>query len=294
MKKTEGRFSILPYRAVVDGDLNETDFRVLATIGLFLNRDKEGWPMQSTLADMLDKSQPTIARSIKRLETAGYIRSRKKFEGKPGTHKVYQVVFDETGVVNNDDSGMIKFDDSGYSPKERISGYSPKERISGYSPKERISHKNNPEEQPNNNMFEDAWKLYGSTKLKANQQKKPAKAEWPRAVKRAGSEQKILDAIQIEISERTNLAPGQFMRSLPAMHRWLKNDEWQDALDRGSPQSPPESAEALLIENLFTKLASDGEWAGGRYDLLHPQDVDADYPDHFYEKFGIRKPGELV
>lgn len=280
----EGRFSILPYRAVIDSDLNETDFRVLATIGLFLNRQKEGWPMQSTLADMLGKSQPTVARSIKRLEASGYIRSRKKFEGRPGTHKVYQVVFDEIGMSKNDNSGTIKFDDSGYSPKERISGYSPKERI---------SHKNSPVEHPNNNMFEEAWKLYCSTRLKANQQKKPAKAEWPRAVKRAGSEQKILDAIQIEIFERTNMAPGEFVRNLPAMHRWLKGDQWNDALERGSPSKPSANETERLVENLFIKLAMDGEWAGARYDLKDPRQF-AEYPPELYEKHGIQRPGDLV
>ena len=212
--KGQGRFSQVPAEAVLDKDLTETDFRVLSIIGLYLNRDKEAWPMQSTIADQLGKSSTTVNRAIKRLEAKGYIRSRKKYEHQPGTHRVYQVVFEQPGIGKNDHSGI--------------------------SSKGRTSHKNNPIEQPNNNnvsflKFEQAYKLYNSTDNKVNQVKATAKTAWQKAVKKTDPEI-ILSAIQAEVDARSN--SEQWIPALPQMQRWLKEERWESIETTTKPETP--------------------------------------------------------
>ena len=158
--KGQARFSQVPAEAVLDQDLTETDFRVLSIIGLYLNRDKEAWPMQSTVADQLGKSSTTVNRSIKRLEEKGYVRSRKKYEDRPGTHRIYQVVFEQPGIGKNDHSGISSI-----------------ERTSGISSKGRTSHKNNPIEQPNKNMSDLAKSLWDMSPQKARGRSSQAKVK---------------------------------------------------------------------------------------------------------------------
>ena len=140
MAKNQGRFSQIPHAAVRDTELSSTEFKVLAVIGLYLNQDHEAWPMQSTIAEVAGKSQGTVQRAIKVLEEKGYVRSRKKWPDRPGTHKCYQVVFDLCGPSSseNDGSGIVKNDGSGNSSMDAYP-----DMRSG-----RISHKNTPDEQP--------------------------------------------------------------------------------------------------------------------------------------------------
>lgn len=96
--------------------------------------------------------------------------------------------------------------------------------------------------------FESAWKLYQSCPLKAGQVKKLAKSQWSRAVKRAGDAGPILKAIAAEVAARRS--PEGFVANLPAMHRWLSGDRWQDALR----EAEAAQAGAAAIE------VADDEW----------------------------------
>ena len=82
--------------------------------------------------------------------------------------------------------------------------------------------------------FEDAWNLYRSCKLKARQTKKLAKAQWPKAIKKADPEI-IMSAIKREVSDRDN--PKEFVPNLPDMHRWLRDERWQD-VEAVTPEQP--------------------------------------------------------
>ena len=96
-------------------------------------------------------------------------------------------------------------------------------------------NKEEPEENRKHNVsFEDAWNLYRSCKLKARQTKKLAKAQWPKAVKKADPET-ILKAIKREVSDRDN--PKEFVPNLPDMHRWLRDERWQD-VEAVTPEQP--------------------------------------------------------
>ena len=104
--------------------------------------------------------------------------------------------------------------------------------------------------------FEKAWKLYQSCPLKAGQTKKLAKAQWPKAVKRAGGADAILKSLERDVAARIN--PEGFIASLPDMHRWLSRDKWQDV----EPEAEPVSTE--LTQDQWSRAmrhwVDTGEW----------------------------------
>lgn len=105
--------------------------------------------------------------------------------------------------------------------------------------------------------FETAWKLYQSCPLKAGQTKKLAKAQWPKAVKRAGGADPILKALQRDVAARVN--PEGFIGSLPDMHRWLSRDKWQDGDDAPAPLQASELTEAEWV-NAMRHWVDTLEW----------------------------------
>ncbi len=90
--------------------------------------------------------------------------------------------------------------------------------------------------------FEAAWKLYQSCPHKAGQTKKLAKAQWPKAVKRAGGSDPILKALAL-VAAKQRTAEG-FVENLPDMHRWLSREKWADALVQAAPIETAEMTEA--------------------------------------------------
>lgn len=120
------------------------------------------------------------------------------------------------------------------------------------------SYKEEPEENRKSNVdFEDAWVLYKSAPLKAGQTKKLAKAAWSKAVERAGSPERILTAIRADVDARTN--PEGFIAPLPDMHRWLKNERWEDA----ERETQPEPVAELPVDawrEAMRKFVDHGTW----------------------------------
>jgi len=136
--------------------------------------------------------------------------------------------------------------------------------------------------------FEEAWKLYNSTKMKVGQTKKPAKAQWPRAVKRAGDPERLLKAISSEVAKRRN--PKAFIANLPDMHRWLRDDRWQDAEREAKPTRAPLAPDRQLsgLEQAFQHFARTGEWTGDRLGhALPPTHPSASYDRELYTRFGV-------
>lgn len=110
---------------------------------------------------------------------------------------------------------------------------------------------------PQADAFEQAWKIYQSCPHKAGQTKKLAKAQWPKAVKRAGGTAPLLKAIEAVAAKQRN-AEG-FVENLPDMHRWLARDKWQDVL----PSSEPAPAAEMTTEDWQRAMrhwVDTGEW----------------------------------
>ena len=270
MIKNQCRFSQIPHGAVLDDRLKPTDFKILAVIGLYLNQDKEAWPTQESIASDAGKSASTVQRSIKILEALGYIRSRKKWPDKPGTHKCYQVVFEPPRTVKNDVSETSKNDASGNPSIERVSG---NPSMSGFPIG--TTQLNNPKEKCD--LFEKAWKLYNSSPLKARQTKKRAAQAWAVAVRKVGADRlmaSIAKEVELAIAAKRRTA---FHPNLPDMHRWLSQERWADLesaeQETIKPDAPTESQWRSAIEVWMANGRAG--WVGGKFGPA------PDQPDYF-------------
>lgn len=103
------RFFMGPAGAATDDRLNMTDLRVLCILGTFTNN--KGWcfPLQETLAKLLHRSRPVVNASLKRLETCGYIESKKKPGG--ANRKLYRVVLDVREDVHDLPEGLFEVEE---------------------------------------------------------------------------------------------------------------------------------------------------------------------------------------
>lgn len=219
---TQARVSITPSDAWADQRLTPLQCRLLGLIGSYLGKDHKAWPSQSTLATQLGVSRKAVNQGVKALQDYGYIEVEKRTREDGGyTSNCYFVVMDPR---NRDVTPMLP---EGYTPCNPFE-VTPPVTPEGYT--------KDPMERPKEEQvsFDDAWNVYRSCKLKARQTKKLAKAQWVKAIKKADPED-ILKAIRKEVSDRTN--PDGFIPSLPDMHRWLRDERWQD-VEHQSPEQP--------------------------------------------------------
>jgi len=92
---SNARFSILQSKAVEDDTISDPQFRTLAALGCF--GDKDGWcfPSLKTLAAKLHKSPQAVSKDIGRLTELGYLEKHPRFD-KDGSRKsnLYRIKFD--------------------------------------------------------------------------------------------------------------------------------------------------------------------------------------------------------
>lgn len=92
---SNARFSILQSRAVEDKRISNSQFRTLAALGMY--GDKNGWcfPKLKTLADLLGKSRQAVNRDLLELRDLGYIEIYHQYREDGGLqHNKYRLVFD--------------------------------------------------------------------------------------------------------------------------------------------------------------------------------------------------------
>lgn len=94
---SNARFSILQARAVSDKRVSDAQFRSLAALGCY--GDKDGWcfPGLKTLGSDLHKSPQAVSKDLCALVEAGYIEKHPRFD-KDGSRKsnLYRLKFDPT------------------------------------------------------------------------------------------------------------------------------------------------------------------------------------------------------
>jgi DNA-binding transcriptional MocR family regulator len=166
---------------------------LLGLIGSYLGKDHTAWPSQSTLARDLGVTRKAVNEGIKALVTYGYVQAQTRYREDGGqTSSVYFVVMDPVDRVAAE----------GYTPSNRgVTPPSP-ERATPCNPMEVTPPvtsggytKDTIERTKEEDAFEEAWKAYQASPLKANQTKKLAKAQWPKAVAKAGDARILLAAI---------------------------------------------------------------------------------------------------
>lgn len=93
---TNARFSVLQARAVSDPDISDAQFRTLAALGMYA--DKDGWcyPSLTTIGKNRNKSKQAAGRDIIALKKAGYleVQSRYDSETKSRHSNLYRLKFD--------------------------------------------------------------------------------------------------------------------------------------------------------------------------------------------------------
>ena len=80
-RNLEGRYAITPSSVVDDNRLNTTDIAVLVAMGTYATPDRPAFPYASDIARRLGISDRTASRSIKRLESCGYL-TRTTYNGR--------------------------------------------------------------------------------------------------------------------------------------------------------------------------------------------------------------------
>lgn len=103
------RFSILQSGAVSDKNISDAQFRTLAALAIY--GDKDGWcyPKLMTLAKLLGKSRQAVSRDIQALKKLGYIEIQAQFKERAQTSNLYRLIFDtplspELTPLNVDDT----------------------------------------------------------------------------------------------------------------------------------------------------------------------------------------------
>jgi hypothetical protein len=92
---SNARFSIMQSRAVEDAEISNSQFRTLAALGMF--GDKDGWcfPKLSTLAALLHKSKQAVSKDLQMLCELGYVDIKKQFRPDGSQqHNLYRLLFD--------------------------------------------------------------------------------------------------------------------------------------------------------------------------------------------------------
>jgi hypothetical protein len=103
-KMSNARFSILQARAISDKRISDAQFRTLAALGMYA--DKNGWcfPSLKTLGVDLNKSPQAVGRDTIALRKLGYLQVKNRYDAK--THSrhsnLYRLLFD----FNVDDSTL--------------------------------------------------------------------------------------------------------------------------------------------------------------------------------------------
>ncbi len=77
-KQHQGRFSIVPARAVEDRRLGPAPFRVLAALGTFSDKDGWCWPSMTTVATQLSTRRQVVQRHVQELAKLGYIEIQRQ------------------------------------------------------------------------------------------------------------------------------------------------------------------------------------------------------------------------
>ncbi|MEL6859287.1 MAG: helix-turn-helix domain-containing protein [Pseudomonadota bacterium] len=269
---TQARVSITPSDAWADQRLTPLQCRLLGLIGSYLGKDHRAWPSQSTLADQLGVSRKAVNDGVKALKKYGYVQVEKRVREDGGqTSNCYFVLMDprSRGGDTPSEASVTPLSPQGDTPCNPIEVTPP------VTP-EGDTHKKDPIERPNEDTvcFEDAWKAYNRSPKKAHQKKVPAQKAWAKAIKKADPEI-ILKAIEREVEDRIN--PRGWIGSLPDMHRWLRDEGWQDV--NFPEQAPAPEPTRQDWEQWANHLSTFGEWlpgsvpAPGHPDCKIPKDL---------------------
>lgn len=245
------------------------------------------FPDQQRLADEAEVNVRTVERGLKWLEERGYIKRETRHLGRgKGSETHFELSFlhptfcpVQLNAPDNDDkctrhsrqldptpmSGEYRKPESNRNIPEENKGRTsstsdPRLPDKNLSDGELFETGEGVEKQEDHPEFDQAWKLYNSSPLKANQIRKKAEAAWKVAVRKVPA-RLILKAIADEVDRRVDFksrkAEGraqrdEFVPPLPAMHRWLQDERFNDVLDQlqSETEGETEGPEEILARRV--------------------------------------------
>lgn len=86
------QWSIIPVRALLDRDLNQTELRVIAALCIFTNSYGVCWPGVETVGKVIGSDKATVSRVMARLVKKGYVRRLEPRD--------YQMEYAKFGKIN--------------------------------------------------------------------------------------------------------------------------------------------------------------------------------------------------
>ncbi len=93
---SNARFAILQATAVKDKRINDSQFRTLAALGMYADKNGWCWPSLKTLSVDLGKCYQAIGRDTIALRKLGYLETKGRFNEKTGARQtnLYRLIFD--------------------------------------------------------------------------------------------------------------------------------------------------------------------------------------------------------
>ena len=109
---SNARFSITPSGAVSDKRISDAQFRTLAALGVFGDKNGWCWPGLKVLADMLGKSKQAVSKDIQYLKKIEVIEVYKRFnqETKSQRSNKYRILFDTPSTPEVDPPSTVEVD----------------------------------------------------------------------------------------------------------------------------------------------------------------------------------------
>ena len=102
--------------------------------------------------------------------------------------------------------------------------------------------------EPKDPIFEQFWRTYNSSRNKAGQSKTKAKEEWPKAIKKVDSPQKLIEAAQKAINDQSVQmeVKGESLM-LPDCFRWLRDERFEALLEPVTVMQEQHSDKPLIL-----------------------------------------------
>ena len=93
---SNARFAILQATAVKDKRINDSQFRTLAALGMYADKNGWCWPSLKTLSVDLGKCYQAVGRDTIALRKLGYLETKGRFNEKTGARQtnLYRLIFD--------------------------------------------------------------------------------------------------------------------------------------------------------------------------------------------------------
>ncbi|MHA7900789.1 MAG: helix-turn-helix domain-containing protein [Henriciella sp.] len=276
---SRARYSFTPANAWLDDELTLLQCRLLGLIGSYLDQNREAWPSQTTLSERLNCSRRSVTTAIKVLKNKGYIRVENRYRDDGGqTSNLYLVNLDE--VSRN------------FHPPEKSGLRTPPEAQDCAPPAQpRLLTMKEPIEGTQltdtaRELRDQIWSLAPDISRKRSSKKKVEAAL--KVQLKTQSPEQLLSAWKNYLSDPDTKRDG--FKFVPAIDRWFRDQRYESWLCK--PDQKELQTRDEKMDFFFKLFAEEGKWWGFNQGFpIHPHSpkAAAEYPEHLYKKYGVKR-----